>query len=447
MIKIVIHEIKNYICHNTKIFILSALALMFSCIAINITLTNYVQVNKQKEAMAESYEDKHFFKIIINGDESVFHQFFGGDNVEQIKMLFEKLKKDELLDFRYTTYNGIEFYNDEINYDKNTFPLYPQQCVDGYEEGVPAVEEDYIRLKGLYVDRLFYTEKNVFLDSGAWFKEEDFWVNDTEKITLPVIMGSAYMDYYKIGDKLKNAHIGTEENITLKVIGFLKEDSYFYDNNNDKCLLNRYLLVPSVEISDLFEKYNEDGTVKSFYNSAYDSLKIMNTRIICNDKNVAQVKENVNKYFSANKLYELRLIDETKAARKELDEFNSIAISCFIISFIVITFSLIVYGIQLYYKLLRQRKKFSVLLFTGISKSQIFWISVSDTLVVFILANIMFLVFWVLNYQRGFDGLGLSAQTFIVIPILELFMIVCLGAYSTRQTFKLNLSSSLRENE
>ena len=212
-------------------------------------------------------------------------------------------------------------------------------------------------------------------------------------------------------------------------------------------MLDRYLLVPSVEVSDSFKKYNDDGTVNSFYSSAYDSLKVMNTRIICTEANAADVKKNVEKYFSSDQLYELRLNDETSGAKKQLNEFKSIAISSFVISLIVIIFSLTVYGIQLYYKLLRQRKKYSILLFAGISKGQVFWISVADTLVVFILADILFLGFWILNYQRGFDGLGLSAVTFVVIPVLEILMILLLGGYSTRKTFKLNLSSSLRENE
>lgn len=447
MIKIVIREVTNYICHNTKIFILSALALMFSCIAINIALTNYIKADDQKKAMEESYGDKHFYKIMVNGSEEVVNQFFDGENVENIKKLFEQLNADKLLDFRYTTANGIEFYNDEINYNKSMFPSYPQQCVDGYEMGVPEVQDNYLRLKGLYVDRLFNMEKYVTLDSGNWFEADDFVVDVTQNIPLPVIMGSEYKDYYQIGDKLENAHIGTEENITLRVIGFLKENSYFYDNNNDKCLLNRYLLVPSVEVSDTFEKYNDDGTINSFYNSAYDSFKVMNTRIICTAANAKTVKENVEKYFSSDGLYELRLNDETTGAKQQLNEFKSIAISSFVISLIVITFSLIVYGIQLYYKLLRQRKKYSILIFAGISKGQVFWISVADTLVVFILADILFLSFWIINYQRGFDGLGLSAVTFVVIPVLEVLMILILGGYSTRQTFKLNLSSSLRENE
>ena len=447
MIKIVIREVINYICHNTKIFVLSALALMFSCIAINIALTNYIKANEQKIAMQESYENKRFYKIMINGSEEVVNQFFNGDNVEKIKKLFEQLNSDKMFEYRYTTENGIEFYNDKIDYNKSMFPAYPQQCVDGYEMGAPEVQDNYLRLKGFYVDRLFNTEKYVALDSGKWFEDDDFVIADTQNMTLPVIMGSEYRDYYQIGDKLENAHIGTGEDITLYVIGFLKKNSYFYDNNNDKCMLNRYLLVPSVEVSDTFKKYNDDGTVNSFYSSAYDSLKVMNTRIICTEANAADVKKNVEKYFSSDQLYELRLNDETSGAKKQLNEFKSIAISSFVISLIVIIFSLTVYGIQLYYKLLRQRKKYSILLFAGISKGQVFWISVADTLVVFILADILFLGFWILNYQRGFDGLGLSAVTFVVIPVLEILMILLLGGYSTRKTFKLNLSSSLRENE
>lgn len=446
MLQIVLLEIKDFLIKNTKIFLLSSFAFMLSCIAVNITLTNFVKTHQESIAMEESYGNKNYYKINLNGDEEVFSNFFGGNNVERIKNAFEQLNAEKIFNYRYEIENGIEFFSiDDPTYGKDDFPQYPQECVYGYEEGEPAVYEDYLQLKGIFADHLFKTEPNIRLSEGEWFEEEDFYVHSLDDIHLPVILGNEYKNYYRIGDTLTNAHIATEESITLKIIGFFEKGSYFYDNNNDKILLNRYIVVPSVETT--YDYITETGEIDQFFKYAYDSTKIMNARIICNEEDAEDVNKRVNQIFMENQLYELRLVDESNGAKKALEESKNLAWSSLIISIFIILFSTIVYGIQMYYKILQNKRKYSVFLLKGITKKQIFLLTLTDALAVFILANILFVIFWTLNASRGFDGLGLTSWTFIVIPLMEVFILVTMGILGIKRIGQLDMSSVLRENE
>lgn len=159
-------------------------------------------------------------------------------------------------------------------------------------------------MKGIFADCLLGTESTLGLSEGSWFDDQDFYVADKDNIEIPVILGHEYLELYKLGERIENAHIGTVENTTLVVIGFLKENSYYYNNNNDKIILNRYMVVPSVEVTDNFPYRNEDGSYNDFFLNAYDSLKIMNTRVICSNKEAENVKKEIKQICRENGLYE-----------------------------------------------------------------------------------------------------------------------------------------------
>ena len=72
-------------------------------------------------------------------------------------------------------------------------------------------------------------------------------MDSPEGIVIPVILGHEYRDLYQVGDRIENAHMGTVKPLTLEVVGFLKEASFFYDNNAIRILLDRYMIVASIE--------------------------------------------------------------------------------------------------------------------------------------------------------------------------------------------------------
>lgn len=441
MLQIILLETKDFITKNTKIFLLSAFAFLLSCIAINIALTNFVMAIQEQNAMKDNYGNKCYFKVNLGGDEEVFSNFFGnGKNAEKIKNAFEQLNKEKSFDYRYVTENGIDFFNTaDSTYGKKNFPTYPKECVFGYESGKPVEYDDYLQLKGILADRQFQTEPNITLSEGKWFDEKDFCVESLKDIHLPVILGNEYKRYYQIGDTLTHAHIATEDDITLKVIGFFEKDSYFYDNNNTKILLNRYIVVPSVETNCT--------PANSFFKQSYDATKIMNARVICTEEDQKNVTKKVNQIFAQNQLYELRLENETNSAKKSLEEAKSLAWSSFLICIVILLFSIIMYGIQMYYKLLQNRRKYSIFQLNGIVRKQIFLLTLTDTLSVFILTDFVFVILWALNAGRGLNGLGLTGWTFVVIPVMEFFILIIMGILGIKRMKRLDMSRVLRENE
>lgn len=445
---IVLKEIKEFLIKNKKVFVLSVLAFAFSCVAINLTLTYYLDAEKLQKEMEESYGNKSFYKIMINGDDEAISNFFSADNVEKRKNFFDRISSSPNFEYRYATENSIEFFNEEDSgYSQEEFPAYKEACLYGYEIGDPSIREDYVGLKGIFADHLFGTESTISLSEGSWFKNEDFYYDKYKNLEIPVILGNEYSKLYRLGDKIENAHIGTVENTTLVVVGFLKENSYFYNNNNEKIILNRYMVVPAVEVTKAFPYLNEDGTYNEFFLNAYDSLKMMNARIICDSKASDCVKEEINQICKDTGLYEIRIYDETAGSMRELEDTGILVNQCLSITLFIIILSTVVYGIQLKYKLIKERKKYSIFILNGITKKQLFLITITDSLLVFAVADIIFVIFWFFNFSKGNSGLGLSFYTFILIPVLELFILIVMGLYGTLQTTRINMSMTLRENE
>lgn len=445
---IVLKEIKEFLLKNKKVFWLSVFAFAFSCVAINLTLTYYLDAESIRKEMEESYGDKSFYKIMVQGDEEALANFFTAEHVMKIKKFFEEICSSPDFEYRYAQKNSIEFFDVENPaYSPKDFPAYKETCLYGYETGEPSVREDYVSLKGIFADHLFGTESTLELSEGSWFQNTDFYIDSQENMELPVILGHEYAGLYKLGDRIQHAHIGTVENTTLTVVGFLKENSYFYDNNNDKIVLNRYLVVPSVEVTDRFPYRNRDGSYNDCFLNAYDSLKIMNARIICSRTSAKRVEKEIKEICQNTGMYEIRVQDETSGAVEDLKDMESRASSCLSISLFIIILSTIVYGIQLNYKLVKDRKKYSIFVLNGMTRKQLFLITIVDSLFVFVVADVLFLAFWFFNFRRGTQGLGLSGYTFVLIPVLELCILIVMGLYGTWQTNRINMSMALRENE
>lgn len=445
---IVLKEIKEFLVNNTKVFMLSVFAFAFSCVAINLTLSYYLDAEKLQKEMEERYGDKSFYKIMVQGDEEALANFFAAEHVMKIKNFFEEISSSPNFEYRYAKDNAIEFFDEEnTEYSSKDFPAYKETCLYGYETGEPSVRQNYMSLKGIFADHLFGTESTLELSEGSWFQNTDFYIDTLDNMELPVILGHEYSGLYKLGDRIEHAHIGSVENITLTVVGFLKENSYFYNNSNDKIVLNRYMVVPAVEVTDRFSYLNEDGSYNNFFVNAYDSLKIMDARIICNRTSAERVEKEIREICRKAGLYEIRVYDETSGATAELKDTESLVHSCLSISLFIIILSTIVYGIQLNYKLVKDRKKYSIFILNGMTKKQLFLITIVDSLLVFAAADMLFLVFWLFNFSKGNQGLGLTGYTFILIPVLELCILIVMGLYGTLQTAGLNMSMTLRENE
>ena len=173
----------------------------------------------------------------------------------------------------------------------------------------------------------------------------------------------------------------------------------------------------------------------------------MNARIVCNQEDVEEVGKKVKQIFKDNKLYELRLVDESDGAKKLLEDARSSARTSMIMSILVIIFSMITYGVQMYYKIFQNKRKYGVFMLNGITKKQLVWFILADMLVVMVFANILYVVFSVINSYRGFGEFGLTMNTLVVIFLMEITMLSLMGVFGLKAIEKIELSMLLRDNE
>ena len=457
MLKISWLEMKNYLKGNLAVFILSVLAFTFACITINLTMFNYLQADEFRRENEESYGNKVFYKVSLPPSSAVFMRVFGNENRANIINAFEQLKNDPLFEYRYRQPNSIEFYDfDNPNFGADDFPRHRDEFLHGYEQGRTefAKQDDYLALKGLYADRLLINEPNVNVASGRWFTEEEFYVHDPNSIQFPVILGAGYRDLYEIGDVIEYMQMGSENPITMYVIGFLEQDSWFYDNNNERLLLNRYMVVPSPELT--YDVILPDGSYCEFSRFVYNSSIMMNARIVVDERNAEMAMQKVYQIWADNKLYEFELFDETGGAQRWLVMAREQTLSNLIISIFTLLVCVLMFSIQANYKLNKYKKKYGIYMMSGITTKQLLVIMFQDIVLMFVLSfGLMYVLteiytaIWHNNpavFHR-FDIAPVSTETVIVLLITQFSLLCFIGITGYIKIHKTDMSAALREHE
>ena len=449
MRSIIFEEIKNFVFNRTGVAVLLIIAFSFSFIAVNITLTDFIYASNEQSAAEESYGDKTFYKITFIGEDEVINRLSSDEYKENIKKLYDSLKTSSLFDYNCTFVDSMLFYNaDDAEYSSDDFPPYKKECLLGYEEGDADfyTSDGMLYLKAVYASSSFEKEQHVELSSGSWFTTEDFNVSSPDNIVLPVLLGSAYKDIYQIGDKIENAHPATNKAITLSVIGFLNENSYFYDNNNEKTILNRYMIIPNCDIR--YDYVLADQSYESFFSDTYNIFhKIINARIICSNENADATSEMFYKMLNDNKLYEFSLINETSGMQQYLSGLEDQTVSCGIIAVFMILLSVVMFCFQVYYNIRKNRKKYGIYMINGITLKQLFVLMIANALTIFILSDmLLYILNFLLNNGIILD-FGTNDYTIIVLFVIETLLTVFMAFFGLFKLKKMNLCTLLRENE
>ena len=171
----------------------------------------------------------------------------------------------------------IEFFNDVKNYDilndfnndvfKNNKVVFYNAVLQPiglkqypsdkkfsayYERGstndIYEYEGDlYQNTKSIQVTKSVFDYNVVELIEGQPF-DDSAYVYVTGRKEIPVILGSDYRPYYKLYDQLE-IHYYLEKFVG-RVVGFAKENSFIFTNNEPQQVLNRYILLPSMSLSE-----------------------------------------------------------------------------------------------------------------------------------------------------------------------------------------------------
>lgn len=208
------------------------------------------------------------------------HETFGNTiKKENILASFNELylELSEAKNFRYMEIYEclIQFKGKYDNGDKFVYEYNPQSDNEDINEFVNQEvkienEETLItNLKGLFVGKRGFKEDFTFqhkVVEGNEFSDEDFLYKNGN---INAILGNDYSEIYEIGDELEILYLGYP--LTLKIIGFLEDNTYF-TIGNDSISLDVYIVLPSFEVDEKsiidseFGKMHSSNRTRGYFN-------------------------------------------------------------------------------------------------------------------------------------------------------------------------------------
>lgn len=224
------NQIREVLSTKKRFFIIIPILMIIFVLLFSFIISYYTSIQKYVHLNADGYS------IMDTFDEKELKEFFAGDNLYKIKKQyshFNQVWKD-----RYYVMTDQPVAIDTV---------YSEQFAYGY--GV--VDSD--KLNSDYVNCCQMNDAAIKgspmeLESGRWFNDLEYSVNDT----IPVIVGSHYQEYLKIGDKISIRYL--YKDFDCNVIGVLKEGSR--TAKNEYSILDDYLIIPALE--DIIGPENEE---------------------------------------------------------------------------------------------------------------------------------------------------------------------------------------------
>ncbi len=109
--------------------------------------------------------------------------------------------------------------------DGDAYPIFAQLQPDGVARYNYPLKTDAYAMQTFTLDENAMVHFDLAVSSGRLFNAEDFATQSSSVETVNVLLGSAYADYYQIGDKLDLCTELTSTAYRATVIGFLEEGS------------------------------------------------------------------------------------------------------------------------------------------------------------------------------------------------------------------------------
>lgn len=436
MLYLYINEIKRIVKKNKK-FLVNLTGFLCSVIIIALSLNYYIIEKKYEQDLKDSYGDKAFFKITYEGDDlnDMFDTIFGDETILNVSRAVAELDSSSIFTHSYSDADNIFFLDGDVNYK--------EECQSGYEDG--TINDETTVLKVVYADNQFFNGKFLKLSSGRAFTEADHYVANSTNIQLPIILGDGYSELYEIGDVIKNANLWDEHTVDFYIVGFLQKDSCFYDNNNDLVDLDYYMVVP--DILPTYDPVQSDGSIDSFYEGAYSGIKLMNSRIICDKADVDEVKQAVMSILNNNQLYDFYLFDETAGAVRTYEGFQYFTTMNLIIMVIIVSVCFIMILLSVNAKILSELKNYSIYLLLGFSKKKIFVYAALETIMIFMLGDVLAAMVFSYMYIIDFSNVITQIPVLLFILSLQIIQLAIVWLITMKNIMKKDLSSLLHRKE
>ncbi len=232
------------------------------------TFTAFVQqLDYESNDLQKRYEGKAIYQLLDNYYDSTEYQEFidETDSLNRLKNYYNDLNSSD--DFQY-----LAMFNHSISVEDKGLPLKTADDGQGNQEK-QAKNNDAIftQKKSFQMNKQAQDFFGLTSSEGRLFTDQDF---ESPSNTMPALLGSSYKNVYSIGDEINIEHY--YKPITIKIIGFIEENSRIYFNGNTEFFLDDHIIIPYIN-------YDKPGseTDKTFQKISY--LAMINGYVVTDD--------------------------------------------------------------------------------------------------------------------------------------------------------------------
>lgn len=224
------NHIREVLSAKRRFFIIIPILMIIIVLPFSFVISYYINIQKYAHLNADGYSITDTFDV------EEFKEFLAEDNLYKIKKLyshFYQVWKDRYYVMTDQPVSIDKAYGEQFAYGYGTVDS--EKLSSSY---VNCCQMNAAAIKGSPIE----------LSSGRSFDDSEYAVNDT----IPVIVGSHYQEYLKVGDRISIKYLYKDFN--CNVIGVLKEGSR--TAKNEYSVLDDYLIIPALE--DITGPENED---------------------------------------------------------------------------------------------------------------------------------------------------------------------------------------------
>jgi|GEM_PF-1648558 len=314
------------------------------------------------------------------------------------------------------------------------------------------------------IDKAFFELFPVRLDSGRFFTDEEFELENEPGSTVPVLLGYEFKKYYEIGDVLETelnwnivwSDISPKEDyvVNVEVIGFIAKDEVFPDDvgstliSYNKRIVSPYNNRRYSEYTDLTLK--EDGT----YSSNNTFAQGVNGTYILVDKDreteiVNEMKELLKKYDLDGTLKFRRYLYTTASIENNYMENMGIRIALTILTVVFAFVSVILLTVN---RITANIRNYAIHLISGGTYNNIYLYVVGEVIVyslfgyalgsgAYALRNLYHNYF---HFMPRLSHFGFTVGWWIGLAMITLFSLASLSIVVSRMK-KIDLSAAIRD--
>ncbi|ERH54771.1 MULTISPECIES: hypothetical protein [Bacillus amyloliquefaciens group] len=279
-----------------KVF--SILILVLGCLFFLLISVLFLQVSnidtKTKSFYAQ-LKGKNIYQLSDTlFDEKEEKYFSNPKDLLKLKRFYGELIRNDNFKYLNTTLQpiGVKNFKGDATF------------LDGYEYG--STEEPYSKdkemgkyqlVKSVQLNDKVFSVANLKMKKGSFFSKKDYIY--TKERVIPVILGSAYQNIYKVGDSIRLDYI--DKTFNGKVIGILDRNSVIPVRDEMEFYIDRYIVFPDMNISETPVSQSELTFQQRHY------LQLINGQILTTKDNL-QIKKIMNSISNNSNFFEYTVI-------------------------------------------------------------------------------------------------------------------------------------------